>query len=215
MLRLLLVDSHTSFRQSLAFMLEREPDLIVIGHTGSLAEARSMFEQGDVAIIDLNLPGGDGLTLMKELTAINPRCQVLVVTGSSASTDYARAVTWGAAGVLHKSADIQHIITAVRRLGAGRDVLSRQEIAGILQRANEQAEQYQDAQTRLKRLTLREWDVLRALAEGRSDRGIGEKLQISTETARSHVVSILSKLEVHSRLQALVFALRYGGVTVG
>jgi DNA-binding NarL/FixJ family response regulator len=195
-------------------MLQREADLTVVGQAGSLAEARRKLKEVDVAIVDIDLPNGDGLALIKDVHATNPLCRVLVVTGSSASIDAARAVIWGAEGVLHKSVDIRDIIAAVQRLGSGEDLLTRQEIIRIVGFANEQGEQLSNAQTRLERLTRREWDVLHALAEGLSDKDIGEKLQISTETVRSHIVKILSKLEVHSRLQALVFTVRFGGVRI-
>jgi DNA-binding NarL/FixJ family response regulator len=195
-------------------MLHREADLTVVGQAGSLAEARRKLKEVDVAIVDIDLPNGDGLALIKDVHATNPLCRVLVVTGSSASIDAARAVIWGAEGVLHKSVDIRDIIAAVQRLGSGEDLLTRQEIIRIVGFANEQGEQLSNAQTRLERLTRREWDVLHALAEGLSDKDIGEKLQISTETVRSHIVKILSKLEVHSRLQALVFTVRFGGVRI-
>ncbi|MDB5058714.1 MAG: two component transcriptional regulator, LuxR family [Chloroflexi bacterium] len=214
MIRVLVVDDHTSFRQSLAFMLQREADLTVVGQAGSLAEARHKLKGVEVAVVDIGLPNGDGLALINDVHDTNPLCRVLVVTGSSASIDVARAVIMGAEGVLHKSVDVHDIIAAVRRLGTGEDLLTRKQILTIVRFANEQGEQISNAQTRLERLTRREWDVLLALAEGLSDKDIGEKLQISRETVRSHVVRILSKLEVHSRLQALVFAVRFGGVKI-
>jgi DNA-binding NarL/FixJ family response regulator len=214
MIRVLVVDDHTSFRQSLAFMLQREADLTVVGQAGSLAEARHKLKGVEVAVVDIGLPNGDGLALINDVHDTNPLCRVLVVTGSSASIDVARAVIMGAEGVLHKSVDIHDIIAAVRRLGTGEDLLTRKQILTIVRFANEQGERISNAQTRLERLTRREWDVLLALAEGLSDKDIGEKLQISTETVRSHIVRILSKLEVHSRLQALVFAVRFGGVKI-
>ena len=102
--RVLLVDDHATFREPLAFMFEREPDFEVVAQAGSLTEARCMLGGADLAVVDLDLPDGDGTELLGELRAANPRGMVLVLTASSDREAHARAVEAGAAGVLHKSA---------------------------------------------------------------------------------------------------------------
>ena len=118
MIRILLVDDHAQFRQALAFMLGREPDLTVVRQAGSLAEARAQLDVVDVAIVDLGLPDGDGADLIGDLLAAHPRVAILMLTGSRSPNDRARAVAMGAADVMHKSATIDEVIGAVRRLGA-------------------------------------------------------------------------------------------------
>ncbi len=85
MIRLLLVEDHASFRQSLAFMFDQEPDFLVVGQAGSVAEARGKLDNVDVAIVDLDLPDGKGVALIRELRRHSPDCQSLVLTGSASS----------------------------------------------------------------------------------------------------------------------------------
>ncbi len=114
--RVLLVDDHATFREPLAFMFEREPDFEVVAQAGSLTEARCVLEGADLAVVDLDLPDGDGTELLGELRSANPRGMVLVLTASSEREAHARAVEAGAAGVLHKSVRIGDVIEAARRL---------------------------------------------------------------------------------------------------
>ena len=214
MIRVLLVDDHASFRQPLAFMLEREPDITVVGQAGTLAEARGLLHGVDIAVIDLALPDGNGIQVIKELHGASAQSQALVLTGRGAPVEYARAVEAGAAGVLQKSVGISDIIGAVRRLHAGESLLSPQETIAMLRLAARQRERDREALAAARRLTPREREVLQGLAAGLGDREIAQRLYISTETARTHMVNILAKLGVESRLQALVFAVRHGLVTI-
>jgi len=214
MIRVLLVDDHTSFRQALAFMMDREPDITITAQAGSLAEGRRVVDGVDVAVVDLELPDGNGTELVQELRAANPESLVLILTAAGNPVQLARAVEAGASGVLHKSAGISEVITAVRRLHEGEQLLSRREVIEMLNLLGEQREQNREAESALARLTKREHEVLQALADGLNDKDIAERLSISGETARSHMVKILSKLGVNSRLQALVFAVRHGAVKI-
>jgi len=216
-IRILLVDDHALFRQPLAFMLEREPDMTVTGQAGTLAEARQAIQSAgsvDVAIVDLGLPDGDGVELIRDLRALNPHALVLVVTAQADRQRWAEALEAGAAGVLHKSASLDQIIDAIRRLHAGGHLLSPAELLGLLRLASERRTRDAVARAALGKLTPRERDVLQALAEGLSDKEIAQRLHISVETVRTHMVNILGKLGVESRLQALVMALRHGFVRI-
>ena len=213
-IRILLVDDHAAFREPLAFMLEREPDLTVVGQAGSLAEARALLNGVDVAVVDLTLDGGIGLDLIPDLRAANPHAAAVILSASDDALDRARAVEAGAAGILHKSAPIAEIMAAVRRLGMGEQLLELSEVVELLRIAGRRREQDRSAQVVISRLTRREREVLQALADGLNDREIAERLHISTETVRTHMVNILRKLGVDSRLQALVFAARHGIVKI-
>src|SRR5918998_4718429 len=170
MIRVLLVDDHTSFRQPLAFMIDREADLSVVGQAGSLAEARRQLRDIDVAVVDLDLPDGSGVDLIRELRAANPQGIVLVLTATSDRLQFARSIEAGAAGVLHKSAGIHDIIDAVRRLSEGSHLLSPIEVIELLRLSGEDRERGRDAQGSLARLTKREREVLQALADGLNDK---------------------------------------------
>jgi len=210
----LLVDDHASFRQPLAFMLDREPDIAVVGQAGTLAEARGMLTGVDIAVVDLGLPDGSGVELIAALHDANPNAQALILSAATDRQLIARAVEAGAAGVLHKSVGIAEIIDAVRRLAAGRQLFTTREIVALLELAGRQREQQREVLAALTRLTPRELEVLQALADGLNDREIAQRLYIATETARTHMVNILRKLGVDSRLQALVVAVRHGVVEI-
>lgn len=215
MIRVSLVDDHAAFRQPLAFMLERQPNLQVVDQAGTVAEAHRLSFDVDVAIVDLGLPDGDGVDVVRELHASNPRCRILVLTAHTDLAYLARAVEAGAAGVLHKSAPIGEIIEAVLRVSAGEQLFSPWEVVDLLRLASRRREEEREAQRALASLTPREREVLQALADGLKDKEIAERLRVSHETARSHMVSVLRKLGTDSRTQALVFAIRHGAIRIG
>ena len=213
-IRVVLVDDHLSFRQPLAFMLMREPDITIIGQAGTLAEARPFLPQADIALIDLDLPDGEGVDLIQALRSVNPQALALVLTGSASSVDMPRAVEAGAAGFMHKTRPVSEVTDAIRRLHAGESLLSVRESIELLRVVYQQREQHRTVQVVIDRLTPREGEVLQALAAGLSDREIAHRLHVSTETVRTHMVNVLRKLEVDSRLKALVFAVRHRLVSI-
>lgn len=213
MSRVLLVDDHLSFRQPLAFMLGREPSISVIGQAATVAEARQYLHQADIALVDLDLPDGRGEELIHAFKSVNPDGKALVLTASGSTTSLARAVEAGAAGVLHKSLSVVDVIAAINRLQAGEHLISPMETIELLRLVAQQRERDRTAQAAIARLTRREREVLQALSSGLHDREIADRLNVSTETIRTHMVNILHKLGVDSRLQALVFAMRHGLVT--
>lgn len=215
MIRVLIVDDHAAFRQPLAFMLDREPDMTVVGQAGSVQEARQLLRGVDVAIIDLDLDDGNGMQLIPALRQANMLGTVLVVTAHANRVQMAHAIERGASAVLHKSASIAEIVDAVRRLSMGETLVSPEEVIELLQLASRRREEDRAAEAKIASLTARERDVLAELAGGLSDKEIAQRLGIGGETVRTHMVKILSKLGVSSRLQALIFALRHGVVEIG
>ena len=213
-IRILLVEDHASLRQAVAALFDGEPGFTVVGQAGSLAEARTMLDGIDVAIVDLNLPDGYGGDLIREMRDANPHAIALVLSAYFDRVEIARAVESGAAGVLHKSAGIDEVVEAVRRLRAGETLLPLEEVVELLRFASSRREQEQEARQAIAQLTPREKEVLKALAEGLDGKEIARRLNISLPTERNHMASILAKLGMHSRLQALVFALRHGVVDV-
>ena len=212
--RVLLVDDHTSFREMLSFVFGREPEFEVVAQAASLAEARGMLEGVDLAIVDLELPDGGGMDLIGELHAANPHGLVLVLTANPEREAHARAVQAGAAGVLHKSARIKDVIGAARHLVAGESILSVDEVFELLRIAGRSYKRDYQSQKAIEQLTPREREVLQALTDGLSDKDIAHRLSVSVGTVGNHFVNIFKKLGVHSRLQALVFALRHGIVAI-
>jgi DNA-binding NarL/FixJ family response regulator len=218
-IRLVLIDDHLSYRHAVGFMLSREADLRVVAQAGTRAEARAVLRDHgaeiDVALIDLDLPDGSGVGLIHDLRVRNPEAVALVVTGSTSPRDRAFAVEAGATGVLHKSLDVADIAAAVRQARGGESLIPPREIVDLLRAAGRLRTVEQAGRSALARLTDREREVLRELADGRSDKEIAERLGVSAKTARGHVVNLLGKLGVDSRLQAVILAARLGAVDFG
>lgn len=215
MIRVLLVDDHVSSREPLAFMLGHEDDIDVVATAGSVEEARARLQEHldvDVAILDLGLPDGSGTELVGTVHASNPRAVALVLTSFSDRRILAEAIEAGAAGVLHKSAELAEIIGAIRTLHAGEQIVSAREVSEAIRLAVSERRRRERDRLRFESLTEREQEVLAALAEGLTDKELAARFTLSSATVRTHVNNILAKLGVRSRLQAVVLAIRYGAV---
>ncbi len=211
-IRIVLVEDHTVFRQAMTMALNAEPDLTVVGGAGTVAEAREVLEQVavDVAVVDIDLPDGSGIDLIREVIRPRSLAQVLVLTASATRVDLARAVEVGASGVLHKTTPLPKIVDAVRRLCAGKPVMDPAEMVALLRLVHEHRSNQQRAATALASLTRREREVLALLGEGLGDKEMADRLHVSKETVHTHMVNVLRKLDVETRLQALIFAVRHG-----
>jgi DNA-binding NarL/FixJ family response regulator len=220
-IRVMLVDDHDSFRQPLVYMLEREPDLTVTAQAGSLAEAREglrkAFEEGsgvDVAVVDLDLPDGSGTNFIAELFENTPDAQALVLSAFSEPGRIAQAIEAGAAGVVNKSSPIGDILSAIRRLSSGEQLLSKREVIEAVRYMSRRRQEDRESQLTIGKLTPKEREVLQALADGLSDKEIAKRLYVGIGTVRTHMTSILTKFGTQSRLQALLFAARHGLVRI-
>jgi DNA-binding NarL/FixJ family response regulator len=215
-IRVLLLDDHTSFRELLALRLAREPDLAVVVEASSLAEGRQAVSQveADVALIDLDLPDGSGVELIRDIRTLNPQAQAVLLTASGDRHLHAEAIAAGASGVLSKTVGSAEIIGAIRRLFAGEALLSPREAIELFRLADQRREAERSTHLIVEQLTPRERDLLLLLAEGLADAAIAERLSISPKTVRNQMVGLLAKLNVDSRLQAVVVAARHGIVTI-
>jgi DNA-binding NarL/FixJ family response regulator len=213
--RMLLVEDHAAVRQAIAAAFERETGFEVVGQAASIAEAGEMLEGVDVAVLDLGLPDGYGADLIPRLRRASPRAQALVLSATLDRSEMARAIQSGAAGALSKTAHLDQVVDAVRRLRAGEMLLPLDEVVELLRVADRERVREREDRAALAELTAREREVLRALAEGLDTKGLADRLHISIRTARNHISNILGKLGVHSQLQALVLAARYDVVDIG
>jgi DNA-binding NarL/FixJ family response regulator len=171
-----------------------------------------MLRDIDVAVIDLGLPDGDGSDLIRELRQANPRAHALVLTASLDRAQTAHAIESGASAALDKTAHLDEVVDAVRRIQAGETLLDVDELVELLRFAESQREKEREQRQGIERLTPREREVLQALADGLASQAIADRLHISPRTQRNHVANILAKLGVHSQLQAVLVGLRYGVV---
>jgi PAS domain S-box-containing protein len=212
--RVLLVDDHAAIREAIALALAQDDEFIVTGQAGSLAEARAQLDDVDVAVVDLELPDGDGADLIEDLRDRDPEIQTLVLTANADRASVARAVQQGAAAVLDKSIHLHEVVSAVRRMRAGETLMKLDDVVELLRFADRRRERELDERHLIESVSPREREVLQLLAEGLDSAAIAERLYISPRTVRNHVANILGKLRVHSQLQAVLFALRHGAVEV-
>jgi DNA-binding NarL/FixJ family response regulator len=209
----LLVDDHDVFRETLAFLLARQPDIAIGAEAGSVAEAREHLHGEaafDVAVIDLDLPDGSGAEVLEELHDRDPSALGLVLTSYTETRQLARAIEAGAAAVLHKSAGADEVLDAIRRLHAGERLVSQQEVMEAVRLMSRERREQRDTERAIGRLTPRERELIQILAEGLADKEIAARLHLTVGTVRRHLASIFEKLGVQSRLQALIVAARHG-----
>jgi DNA-binding NarL/FixJ family response regulator len=218
MTRIVLVDEHASSRESLAIALEQQPGMTVLAQTGTLNGGRMALATEsrniDLVIFDVHLPDGPGEDLIPALRDANPDAVCLVLTSAGEPEKLARAIKAGASAIVHKSASIEELLATIRQLHTGERLLSHAEVVTALQLVEQEQARHRKCGQLLEQLTERELDILHGLADGLSDRDIADLHHVSLATVRTHVTSILGKLNATSRLQALVTAVRHGIVSI-
>jgi DNA-binding NarL/FixJ family response regulator len=203
----LIADDHPVVLQGLAVLLEVQDDISLVGQASDGAEAvRLTLELGpDVLLLDLKLPGMDGMGVLSRLRSEGTRTRVLVLTSAAGPHGPSLALQAGAAGFLYKDVDPDALVRAIRAVADGNTVLAP-EAAGLVA-----ARPGGDARG-IGALTAREREVLALLADGRSNREIARSLRVTEKTVKTHVSSILAKLGVADRTQAALLAVRHSGV---
>jgi DNA-binding NarL/FixJ family response regulator len=209
MIRLLLVDNVIPFRESLAFMLDRQEGMSVVGQACTLAEVQDILAATDVDVVlmALDLDAQERLELVRMLREERSAAVIVMLAGDLDQQTQAIAAAAGAVGIVHRSLPLAELATTVRRAAAGTQLLQP---ADVLRDAVLRQTQFEEAERALQSLTPREVDVLRALAAGLDSRSVADRLGITERTVHTHVDSMLGKLGVMSRLQAVLFALRNG-----
>ena len=204
-IRVLIADDHPVVRQGLRVLLSLEDDIEVVGEAGDGAEAVELAAAlvPDVILLDLKLPGLDGLGVLAELRDRGLPARTLVLTSVADQASVTVAMRAGAAGFLYKDVDPDALVRAVRSVHDGNTVLAP-EAAGSLVRSRARSA----AVAGFEALTAREREVLAQVAEGRSNREIARLLHMSEKTVKTHVSSVLAKLGVADRTQAALYAVR-------
>jgi RNA polymerase sigma factor (sigma-70 family) len=209
--RILICDDHPLFRQGLRRVLETVADFVVVGEVerGDDVLPAVRTTQPDVAVLDVELPGGSGIAAAEHLQAEAPGVRVLMLSGFGEPTRVRAAFRGGAGGYVLKNASAPEIIEAIRQVAAGRTALAPSVAEAVAASLRVEPEEERMRQ-RLATLTEREREVLRLAAEGASNARIGKRLFISEGTVKNHVSHILRKLDLEDRTQAAVAAVRYG-----
>jgi two-component system, NarL family, response regulator len=204
-IRILIVDDHPVVRAGLTSMLATQPELEVVGSASSGEEALAMLGETapDLILLDLRMPGMDGLSTLRALGKRPAAPKTIVLTSFETDEDIYRAVQAGARGYLLKNTQQQEIVDAIRAVHAGKRHIPPRIAARLA-----------DRMTR-SNLTARELEILEMLSKGLTNKQIGVALGISDNTARNHVNSIIEKLEVSDRTEAATAAIEQGIIRMG
>ncbi|GGV23429.1 DNA-binding response regulator [Actinomadura cremea] len=210
-IRVLIADDHPVVRQGLRTFLGIQDDIEVVGEAADGASAVSLAESAepDIVLMDLKMPGADGLTALAELRARGVSARVLILTSVTERGHVLPAVQAGAAGYLYKDVDPQALVQAIRAVHDGHVLFAPDAAEAML------AEPASGDDRGLAALTDREREVLVHIARGRSNREIARALVVSEKTVKTHVSNLLMKLGVQDRTQAALYAVRHGVGTVG
>lgn len=211
----LIVDDERTFGEALELALGREKDLriVQVATDGPQAVQAATTYRPDVVLMDATMPGMSGIEATRRIKEADPDAAVLILSGRDDEHLLARAVQAGAAGMLRKTEAIVDVASTVRRAHRGESLYAEQEVETALRRLRHRRSTDDDARRRLDRLTPREIEILASMAEGRSPDEISDTLGMSPNTLRTHMQNVLTKLGVHSKVEALVLAIRHGKVT--
>jgi DNA-binding NarL/FixJ family response regulator len=210
-LKVLVVDDHALFRRGLQMVLRQEDDIEVVGEAGDGNEAvqKAQETMPDVILMDVRMPRRSGIEATQQIKDLLPHVKILMLTISDDEADLYDAIKAGASGYLLKEISIDEVADAIRSVWQGQSRLSPSmaaklltEFAAISKRADERP------QLPAPRLTDREMEVLTLVAQGLNNRDIAKQLFISENTVKNHIRNILEKLHLHSRMEAVVYAVR-------
>jgi len=210
-IRVVVVDDHALFRRGIERVLADEPDIEVVGEAGDGVEAVARVREltPDVVIMDVRMPRATGIEAARTVRTMVPDTKVIMLTVSDLEEDLYEAVKAGVSGYLLKEVAIGEVADAVRAVAAGHSLVSPSMASKLFTEFNALAQRADDRQRALSpRLTERELEVLKLVAKGLSNREIGNELYIAENTVKNHVRNILEKLHLHTRMEAVVFAMR-------
>ena len=221
--RVLIVDDHPLFRQGLAWVLRAESDLEVVGEaaTGEEALERALALRPDVVVCDVQLPAANGVEVTRRLKVHLPDVAVVLLSAFDDEDQLFEAARVGAAGFYLKDADPEPLVDGVRRAARGECLLDERAIgrpavaSRVLREFRRMEGDGRGIEPLLVPISPREMEILELIAQGKSNKQIAQVLFLSDQTVKNHITSILRKLAVNDRTQAVVFALRQGWIQVG
>lgn len=210
MIRILLVDDQSIVREGLRAMLSLEPDMLVVGEARDGSQAVRLVKElsPDIVLMDVRMPGMDGLTALEQLKAVAPKSSVIMLTLYDDPNYLLRAVSAGAAGYILKDVSREELVRAVRVTAEGGAIIAPSMLPSLLRQIERTLAA--PGPMSVEKLSARELEVLRLIAEGYTNQEIAEKLILSPTTVKTHVQNILQKLGVSDRTQAAVYAVRCG-----
>ncbi|HET9323672.1 MAG TPA: response regulator transcription factor [Gaiellaceae bacterium] len=211
LLRVMLVDDHDLFRTGLRNLLE-EQGVHIVAEAADGGTALQLVRElaPDVVVMDLNMPGMNGIEATREITRVAPLTRVLVLTISDQDEDVMDAILAGACGYLMKDSSIQDLMTGIQAASVGEALISPHIASKVLQRIRAASMDAGGRTGTRPELSDRETEVLRLIANGKDNADIAKELHISPKTVKNHISNILMKLQIENRIQAAVYAVRSG-----
>jgi DNA-binding NarL/FixJ family response regulator len=199
-IRILIVDDHPLLREGIVSLVEKQADMLILAEASNGKEALQLFQQHvpDITLMDLRLPGIDGIDAMTAILAQFPDAKIIVLTSFSGDAQVSRALKAGARGYLLKDSLRKELLDAIRTVQAGRKRISPEIAAQLAEHAID------------TRLTRREIEVLQLIAAGNPNKLVADKLSVAEDTVKMHVKSILSKLGANDRTHAVTIAVKRG-----
>ena len=201
--RVFLLDDHEVVRRGLRELLESEDDLEIVGEAGTAEEAygRIPATSPDVAVLDVRLPDGDGIEVCREIRSRHPRIACIMLTSVADDDAVYAAIMAGASGYLLKQVRGNELVDGIRRVAAGASLLDPSVTTRVLERLR-----HRDDKDELATLTDQERNILDLVAEGLTNRQIGERMFLAEKTVKNYVSNILAKLGMSRRTEAAVYA---------
>jgi len=212
-IRTMIVDDHALFRRGLEMVLEGEPDIDLVGQASDGAEAVEKAAESlpDIVLMDIRMPRSNGIEACRAVKEAAPSAKIIILTISDEEEDLFEAIRAGASGYLLKDIPLDEVADTVRAVHGGQSLINPSmagklltEFAALARRDDEERAQEVPA----PRLTEREMQVLKLVARGMNNRDIAKELFISENTVKNHVRNILEKLQIHSRMEAVMVAVR-------
>ncbi|HZI98111.1 MAG TPA: response regulator transcription factor [Actinomycetales bacterium] len=210
-IRVLVADDHALYRRGLEMVLSAEPDIEIVGEAGDGAEAIRRAEEllPDVVLMDIRMPRRSGIEACTAIKDVAPSTKIVILTISDEESDLFQAVRAGANGYLLKDVPGEQIADGIRAVFGGQSLISPSMAGALLTEFASLSRRGESPQAPPPpRLTGREMEVLRLVARGMANRDIAHELFISENTVKNHVRNILEKLQLHSRMEAVVYAVR-------
>ena len=210
-LRVLIADDHALFRRGLEMVLDNEPDIEVVGeaHDGDQAVDRASELMPDVVLMDVRMPRRSGIEATQKIKEQLPHVKILVLTNSDEEADLYDSIKAGASGYLLKEISSEEVADSIRSVMQGHSRISPAMASKLLTEFQAMTKREDDRQPLAPpRLTDRELEVLSLVAQGKGNRDIAGDLFISENTVKNHIRNILEKLQLHSRMEAVIYAVR-------
>jgi two-component system, NarL family, nitrate/nitrite response regulator NarL len=213
-IRLLVVDDHAVVRAGLRMIIQSRPRMMIVGEASNPSEALALAasKTPDIILLDLDLGGDSGVTVIADLMTAAPEARIIVLTGLRDPEAHRQAVLLGAMGIVKKEKAAEVLINAIERVHAGEAFLEPSLMAGVLNEMTRSAKgkKLDPEEVKIAALTNREREVVALIGEGIKNKEIADRLFISETTVRHHLTSIFDKLGVADRVELLIYAFRHG-----